>query len=101
MSILAIFYGKGFTKNMYEALRKEVKWESQLADGGIFHAAGFDDSGDLHVADVWKSEQDMNNFVSSRLAPGMQKLNIPMPEVKIYPAHNVNVHPNADTYRLQ
>ncbi len=50
MAILAIFYGRGITKAMYEALRKEVKWEQQLATGGVFHAAGFDESGDLHVA---------------------------------------------------
>lgn len=102
MPILAIFYGQGFTKDMYEALRKEVKWEQRLADGGVFHAAGFDKSGDIHVADVWESEEAMNNFVSNRLAPAFQKLNIPMPKVDIYPAHNINVHPkNADQYKLQ
>ncbi len=101
MAILVIFQGKGFTKAMYEALRKEVKWEQQLAAGGIFHAAGFDESGDLHVADVWQSPEDMNSFLGSRLAPAIQKLNIPMPEVKVYPAHNINVHPNADEYKLK
>lgn len=100
MPILAIFYGQGFTKDMYETLRKEVKWEQKPADGGVFHVAGFDKAGDIQVADVWESEEAMNNFVSSRLAPAIQKLNIPMPKVEVYPAHNVNVFPNADKYKL-
>ena len=55
MAILAIFTGVGFTKQMYDALRSEVKWETQLAPGGLIHASGFDDAGNLHVADVWNS----------------------------------------------
>ncbi len=100
MAILAIFQGKGFTKALYEALRKEANWEKQLAAGAVFHAAAFDENGDLLVADVWQSPEDMNAFVGSRLAPAMQKLKIPMPDVKVYPACNINVHPNADEYRI-
>ena len=99
MTILVIFQGS-ISKEMYEALRKEVKWESQPAPGGVFHAAGFDESGEIHVADIWESEQDLNNFVSNRLAPAMQKLNILMPEVKVYPAHNINVFLGADKYKV-
>ena len=99
MTILVIFQGS-ISKEMYEALRKEVKWESQPAPGGVLHAAGFDESGDIHVADIWESEQDLNDFFSNRLAPAMQKLNIPMPEVKVYPAHNINVFPGADNYKV-
>ena len=100
MAILAIFYGKGIDKTMYDALRKEVNWEKQLATGGVFHAAGFDDHGDVHISDVWRSAEEMNEFVGSRLAPALQKLKIPMPEAKIFPTHNINMHPNADQYRL-
>ena len=100
MAILAIFYGQGFTKDMYEKLRGEVQWEKKLADGAVFHAAGFDAAGDIHVADVWQSQEAMDSFVGSRLAPAFQKLNIPMPKVEVYPAHNINVHPNAEQYKL-
>jgi len=99
MAILVIFQGS-ISKDMYEALRKEVQWESNPAPGGVLHAAGFDEAGDIHVADIWESEQDLNNFVSSQLAPAMQKLNIPMPEVKVYPAHNINLFPGADKYKV-
>jgi hypothetical protein len=101
MAVLAIFTGKGFTKQMYEALRSEVKWETELAPGGLLHACGFDEAGDLHVADVWDSEDRMNEFVRQRLIPGFQKLGIPIPEVSVFPAHNVNVYPEAKRFALK
>jgi hypothetical protein len=53
MAILAIFTGNNITKQMYEALRKEVDWEHNHSAGVIFHAAGFDESGkNVRVADI-------------------------------------------------
>ena len=63
-------------QNWREHRRGEIRWESQPAPGGVLHAAGFDEAGNIHVADIWESEQDLNNFVSGQLAPAMQKLNI-------------------------
>jgi hypothetical protein len=37
MSILAIFTGNNVTKQMYEALRKEVNWEQDHPAGVILH----------------------------------------------------------------
>jgi hypothetical protein len=45
MAILAIVTGDGFTKEMYEQLRREVDWEHKHPTGVIFHAASFDNSG--------------------------------------------------------
>jgi len=100
MAILAIFTGVGITKQMYESLRTEVKWETELAPGGLHHACAFDEAGDLHVADVWESAEALNEFVNTRLAPGMEKLGIPPPSVSVFPAHNVNVYPAARKYLL-
>mgnify|MGYP001774223559 CR=1 FL=1 len=53
MAILVLFTGQGYTKEMYETLRKEVGWEHKHAPGGIFHVASFEKSGNtIHVADV-------------------------------------------------
>jgi hypothetical protein len=101
MAILVIFTGKGITKQMYEALRPEVKWETNRPPGGLFHACGFDEAGDLHVADVWESVEAMNEFVTTRLLPGMKNLGIPPPEVSVFPAHNLNVYPEATKFLLR
>ena len=101
MAVMAVFTGVGFTKEMYEALRPEVKWETNLAPGGLLHACGFDEAGNLHVADVWESEEQMNEFVRTRLVPGFQKLGIPMPAVSVFPVHNLNVYPDAKRFLLK
>ena len=84
MAILAIFTGNT-SKSQYEALRKEVNWEQQHPAGGIFHAASFDDSGRIHVADVWESADTMNAFVEQRLLPAFTKLGLAPPEVNVLP----------------
>jgi hypothetical protein len=101
MALMAVFTGEGFTKEMYEALRPVVKWETEPAPGGLIHVAGFDTAGTLHVTDVWESEEQMNAFVTQRLIPGFQKLGIPMPTVSVFPLHNANVYPDAKRYALK
>jgi hypothetical protein len=101
MAVLAIFYGKGLSKEKYEGLRSEVKWETDLAAGGVFHACGFDEHGDAHVADVWASAEEMNAFIATRLMPAMQKLNIPPPSVEVYPVYNANAYPGVNKYLLK
>ena len=89
--IIAIFTGKGFTKDMYERLRQEVGWEADPPDGWIMHAVGFDESGELHMTNIWESSEKMSEAFVSRLGPVMRKIGIPEPQVEVYPAHNVNV----------
>ena len=101
MAILTIFTGDGFTKQMYEELRKQVDWEHNPPTGIILHAASFDNSGNLRVADIWESEQDLNSYVNSRLKPVMERLNIPMPKGEIYPVHNVNAYAGVDMYKAR
>jgi hypothetical protein len=101
MAILAMFSGDGFTKQVYEELRKEVDWEHKHPKGVIFHAAGLDDSGNIRIADVWESEQDLNNFINSRIKPVMERINAPMPKGEIVSIHNVNAFQGVDTYRVR
>ena len=99
MAIMAMFSGP-ITKGQYEALRKEVGWEREIAPGGVVHAASFDEAGHLHVTDVWASAELMNTFVGTRLMPAIQKLGITPPNVAVYPLHNLNVTKEVDPYRL-
>jgi len=89
--IMAIFTGKGFTKEMYERLRQEVGWETEPIDGWLMHAVCFDDSGDIHMGNIWESTEKMEDGFVSRLMPVMRKIGIPSPQAEIYPVHNLNV----------
>ena len=78
---------EGATPEQYDTLREAVKWDTDLATGGVFHAASFDDKG-LRVADVWESAEDMNNFMTGRLMPAVEQLQIPgQPVVEVFPLH--------------
>ncbi len=100
MPVLAIFTGKTVSKSQYEALRKEVNWESQQPAGVISHAASFDDKDNAHVVDVWASPEEMNAFVNDRLMPAFMKLKINPPDVQVYPLHNLNVYAAIDKYKI-
>ena len=91
MAIIAVFTGKGFTIDMYERLRQEVGWETEPIDCWLMHAVGFDESGELHMINIWESTEKMKEGFASRLMPVMQKIGIPAPRADIYPAYNLNV----------
>ena len=100
-AVLCILSGNGFTKEMYEELKKEVDWEHNKPKGEIFHAIGFDNSGGYHVVDIWESEQDFTNFINSRLKAGFDKIHAPMPKGEIYQVHNINAHQAIDSYKFK
>jgi hypothetical protein len=99
MAILAIFTGS-ISKDQYEALRAEINWEAKKPKGGIFHCAGFDEAGHIHVADVWDSPEAMNQFVESELLPAFTKLKFAPPNVEVYPAHNINAYGSIDRFKV-
>ena len=102
MPILAIFAGNNITRQMYETLRKEVDWENNHPAGLVLHSAAFDNSGNnVRVADIWESEEELNNFVSSRLIPVMQKGQVPAPKVEIFQINDVSVYSGIDKYRVR
>lgn len=100
MAILALVTGK-MNHDQYEALRREVEWEGRQPPGAMFHAASFDELGNIHVADVWASPGEMERFFSERLEPAMERLGIETPGVEVYPCHNVTAYPTLDKHLLQ
>jgi hypothetical protein len=101
MAILAIFHAVGATADMYQALRREVAWETQHPVGGMFHAAAVDEQGDVRVADVWESAEALQAFVEQRLMPAMIKLGVPPPQVSVYPTLNINALPAIEPHILR
>ena len=98
MPVLALFNGK-LTKEQYDILRAEVDWENKHPAGGVFHAASFDDDGNVHVADVWESADELNAFAATALMPAFAKHNIMPPTVSVFPAYKVLAYASVDKYR--
>jgi hypothetical protein len=101
MAIHLFVRGDGLTKDIYENARKEVNWEGNPPPGLILHAASFDNSGNLRVADIWESEDQWNNFLNTRLLPFMQKAKAPPLRTEIFPIHNINALPRLDSYKVR
>ena len=99
MAILAIFTGKGITKSHYEALRREVDWVHRRPEGLIFHAAAFDTAGGIRVADVWESQEALDDFFNKRLLPEMKKLNVSPPTGEFYPLYNANAYVGVNRFK--
>src|ERR1044071_2780469 len=101
MAVLCKFEDEGFTKEMYEELRKQIDFEHNHPKGEIFHTVGFDNSGKFHVVDIWESEEDFNNFVSSKLKPVLEKINAPMPKGQIVQIYNANAFQGIDSFKVK
>jgi hypothetical protein len=99
MAVLALFTGK-LTKAQYDTLRREVDWEHKQPAGGVFHAASFDDAGNVHVADVWESPEALNAFAETALMPAFAKHQITPPSVAVYPAHKIQAYAAIQNYRI-
>jgi hypothetical protein len=52
------------------------------------------------VADIWESEEHLNNFINFRLLPVMQKMNMPMPAGEIFQINDVSAFPTIDKYKI-
>ena len=78
-----------------------MNWEGNPPPGLIFHAASFDDSGNIRVADIWESEDQWKNFLNTRLMHYMQKAKAPQLKMKIFQIHNINALPGLDSYKIR
>ena len=87
----------GVTPDQYDKIREEVGWESDVADGSIFHVAWFEDDA-LRVLDVWESAEDYQAFIDARLMAGVGKVGMAgEPAVTVHPAHRVFDAAHGDT----
>jgi hypothetical protein len=99
MAIMALVTGK-ISKFQYESLRNEVNWEKDAPSGLVIHAASFDASDRIHVADVWETMEEMAAFFEKRLGPAMKKLGISPLESVVYPIHNVDAYEAIEKHRI-
>ena len=67
----------------------------------IFHSAGFDPAGGIHVSDVWTSQEAFDQYFEKRLLPAMQKLKISPPKREIYPLHAALVGADVEQFKAK
>jgi hypothetical protein len=84
------FSGGG--QEQYDAIHSHLNVDTDPPAGLIFHSAGPIDEG-WGIIDFWESRAAFDQFVSSRLMPGMQALGdrgMPNPpDVREFPVHHI------------
>lgn len=98
MAVMAIVHGADITQDKYNALRPKVRWEIDHPAGAILHSCAFDGAGGMRVVDVWESAEQMESFFKHRLAPALQELNLQLPQVEIFPIHNLDAFPGIEQH---
>ncbi|UUU32952.1 hypothetical protein JIX56_25455 [Streptomyces sp. CA-210063] len=94
MAVVMSMHWARAAPEQYDTVRDAVDWEEIPAPGGQVHVAWFDDQG-LHVTDVWESQQAFETFFTERLAPAIQKADIPgTPETTFSPLHRRFIAPD-------
>lgn len=74
MATVMVMHWPEVTKEQYDEARQLVDWVHDRPAGGKLHVAWLDNG--LHVVDVWDTPEQFQDFVSSRLMPGVQKIGI-------------------------
>jgi heme-degrading monooxygenase HmoA len=77
------------TKEKYEQVRSDVKWETDVPNGAKFHVAWWADDG-FHVLDLWDSAGAFQDFVQNRLMAATQRAGLTtQPSVELSEAHAI------------
>jgi hypothetical protein len=89
MAVVMSMHWREAKLGTYDQMRDDVKWETNVPKGALFHIAWMADDG-FHAIDLWESAEDFQRFSDTRLNPSVQRIGIPgQPDVKIAPVHAV------------
>ena len=86
--VVIIFELAGMTHKEYDAALDELKAQSKLYNEHRPSHVAFNKDGKWCVVDVWDSEEALNEFVSTTLAPIFLKLGQTPPQPSVYAVHN-------------
>ena len=60
-------------------------------DGWLAHAVYWDESGGIHITNMWVSIEHMQNAFATRLGPVMRSIGIPPPHGEVHETFNLSV----------
>lgn len=94
MAVVMTFVWPEITPELYDAVRKRVRWEEESPDGCVLHVAWFTADG-FHVLDIWESEEHFTRFIAGRIEPVLKgELGVRSdPQPEFFPLHRRFVAP--------
>ncbi len=89
MATVMFMHWPEVTKEKYEQVRADVRWETDVPAGAKFHVAWWAADG-FHVLDLWDSPGQFQQFVQDRLTAAVQRAGITsQPNVEMSEAHAI------------
>ena len=88
MLIAREFEGPGWTAAQYDELIDRMNLGGHSAPGVLFHWAAATDGG-MKAVDVYESREQADALAQSKIAPIVQELGLPMPEISEYEVHAI------------
>ena len=89
MATAMIMHWPEVTKEQYEQVRHDAKWETDVPAGAKFHVAWFGSDG-FHVLDLWESQAHCERFMQDRLGAATARAGLTtQPKVEFAEAHAV------------
>lgn len=89
MAVVMSMHWPQVSLDQYERVRNDVKWETKVPSGAMFHIAWLADDG-FRVIDLWESVEDFQQFNDSRLTPAIARHGLQgQPTVALAPAHAI------------
>ena len=89
MATVMLMHWPEVTKEQYEQIRQDVKWETNVPDGAKLHVSWFAADG-FHVFDLWDSRAHFEKFLQQRLMPAVQKAAVQgQPKVELEESHAI------------
>jgi hypothetical protein len=83
MAIAREFDCKGWTADQYDRLIERMELGGRSAPGVLYHWASPTDEG-VHVVDVYESRDVADRLARELIAPLLQELSLPMPQIREY-----------------
>lgn len=74
-------------RKQYDAINEMAHVISSPPEGLIFHSAWMTPSG-FRVIDHWRSREDLERFMETRLAPAFGQVGLPQPALEFFDVHN-------------
>jgi hypothetical protein len=88
MAIAREFEGTGWTVGQYDELIRRMDLGGRSAPGVLFHWAAPTEGG-MKAVDVYESRERADALAQDRIAPVVQELGLPMPEIREYEVHAI------------
>jgi hypothetical protein len=90
MAVLMVIEWDGVTAADYDRVNQAmgIRGDADAPEGLIQHVCAVTEDGDVVVADLWETHEQVQRFAETRLRPAIAELGLPEAEPRVMPVHN-------------